>query len=83
MATGTTVEELDAQVDALVLAIVKHNQVIADAEQAAVADPTHVEHWTSILTLHRQIVDEHITEVRLLRAEIALLPRQRPPSAGS
>lgn len=77
MATGTTVDELDAQVDALVLAIVKHNQVIADAEQAAVADPTHVDHWATIIDLHREIVTAHITEVRLLRAEIALIPRQR------
>ena len=78
MANGGTVEELDAQVDALVMAVVKHNVVIIDAEQQAIAhpdDPT----WADIAATHRQIVSEYVEEIRLLRAEIALLPRQRRP----
>ena len=76
MANGGTVEELDAQVDALVMAVVKHNAVIIDAEQHAIhGDPT----WADIAATHRQIVNEYVDEIRLLRAEIALLPRQRRP----
>jgi hypothetical protein len=78
MTNGGTVEELDAQVDALVLAVVKHNQVIQDAEQQSVAHPDDAQ-WPAVVAVHREIVDEHIVEIRLLRAEIALLPRPRRP----
>lgn len=76
MSTGGTVEELDAQVDALVMAVVKHNQVIQDAEQQAVANPYDPQ-WPDIVALHLQIVQEYVQEIRLLRGEIALLPSQR------
>jgi uncharacterized membrane protein len=78
MSTGGTVEELDAQVDALVGAVVLHRAVITDAEEHTVAYPT-VESWRDIAAVHREIVAEYVEEIRLLRAEIALLPRQRGP----
>lgn len=80
MSNGGTIEELDAQVDALVLAIVRHNAVIQEAEQAVIADPHHP-HWLDVIVMHREIVDDHVHEVRLLRAEIELLlPRPRSGS---
>lgn len=78
MTTGGTVEELDAQVDALVMAIVKHNAVIQDAEQQSIAHPDQPQ-WADVIIVHREIVGEHVAEVRLLRAEIRLLPAQRGP----
>ena len=78
MSTGGTVEELHAQVDALVGAVVLHRQVIRDAEEHAVAYPT-IETWRDIAAVHRQIVAEYVEEIRLLRAEIALLPQPRGP----
>lgn len=78
MATGGTVEELDAQVDALVMAVVKHNQVIQDAEQQAIANP-HDPAWPDVIAVHRDIVNEYVEEIRLLRGEIQLLPQPRGP----
>jgi hypothetical protein len=78
MSNGGTVEELDAQVDALVGAVVLHLAVVRDAEEHAVAYPT-VESWLDIAAVHREIVAEYKTEIRLLRAEIALLPYPRRP----
>ena len=78
MSTGCTVEELDAQIDALVGAVVLHRQVIRDAEEHSVAYPT-IETWRDIAAVHRQIVAEYVEEIRLLRAEIALIPHQRMP----
>jgi hypothetical protein len=70
--------ELDAMVDALVLAIVKHNAVIQEAEQAVIVDPLATD-MLDVIQVHREIVAEHAAEVVLLRAEIARLPRQRGP----
>lgn len=78
MSNGGTVEELDAQVDALVMAVVKHNAVIQDAEQQSIAHPGDGQ-WPDVCALHRSIVDEYVVEIRLLRAEIALLPAPREP----
>jgi hypothetical protein len=78
MSTGGTVVELDAMVDALVLAIVKHNAVIQEAEQAVIVDPLATD-MLDVIQVHREIVAEHAAEVVLLRAEIARLPRQRGP----
>jgi hypothetical protein len=79
VSTGGTVEELAAQVDALVGAIVMHNAVIQDAEQRSIAQPL-IEAWADIAAVHREIVDEYVVEVRLLRAEIALIPPPRQPA---
>lgn len=78
MSNGGTVEELAAQVDALVGAVVMHQAVVRDAEEHSVAYPT-IEAWQDIAAVHRSIVDEYTEEIRLLRAEIALLPKQRGP----
>lgn len=78
MSTGGTIEELNELVDGIVLAIVKHNAVIQEAEQGVIADPEATD-LLDVIAVHREIVGEHVTEVRRLRAEIALLPRQRQP----
>lgn len=83
MTNGGTVEELDAQVDALVSAIVAHNALIQTLEQDVVADTYNHrdrQHTLDAIATHRQIVDEHAREVRLLRDEILLLiPEPRQP----
>ena len=79
MSTGGTVDELAAEVDALVGALVLHRQVVQDAEQRTVAG-ADVALWSSIAAVHREIVAEYIEEIRLLRAEIRLLPAQRRSS---
>lgn len=78
MSNGGTVDELHAQVDALLGALVLHQAVVRDAEEQAVADPAD-EVWPSVAAVHREIVKDYKDEIRLLRAEIALLPRQRGP----
>lgn len=75
MSNGGTVAELNELVDGLVLAVVKHNAVIQEAEQAAIVDSDP--HWVDVIATHRSIVAEHVAEIVILRAEIARLPRQR------
>lgn len=79
MANGGTVEELDAQRVALELAIVKHNQVIQDAEQQSIKHPNDP-HWPDVCDLHRGIVNEYVVEIRLIDTERAGLPRPRRPA---
>lgn len=80
MATGGTVEELHAEVDALVGAIVAHNALIAGLEQQLAEGHGDRRHMLDVIGTHRDIVEGHITEVRLLREEIAfLIPEQRRP----
>jgi hypothetical protein len=79
VANGGTVEELHAEVDALEGALVMHKAVLQDAEQRAVAGQDEPM-WQAVAAVHHTIVDEYTEEIRLLRAEILLLPAQRQPS---
>lgn len=82
MSNGGTVEELDAQVKALEDAKELHWDAAQDAERRALVDLTDPT-WQDTAAVHRVIVEEYTDEIQVLRAEMALLPRQRPPATGS
>lgn len=76
MSNGSSVLELDAQVDALVGALVVHRAVVLDLEQQIVAGTARPDADDELAT-HREIAAEYTEEIRLLRSEIALIPEQR------